>query len=465
MIRDDRRKQQLRSIVVSIICPVMLAACVATAGPAATSTATRDISTPTVTETSSPTPPVPASFPVEDATAVYGGFFKLDPAFAGLSSGTYLVAQSYATSLDELLYFTMDGSHYGEIGKLVEMPRPFDDGYLYHYFSWNLEQPSLLFLYSSSYFDTYSMNPQGSEIGSGRALIQYIDLLTGETKVWLATMRVDEKMLCYGEYLSDDFHWLSGNCWKDGENYVYLIDLLKGEGRYLYSPRTPCLSAGASYNNRGIRFPAGWTLSNWLSGENSLWARCMNDTQEIIMNCQIALPSGEFSCQQPSYDQSDYYQINRSPNGTKVAIWVEPNGQEEKRYIFVTDWDCIKDIQACREYVHIPIGYGFDGSGAVWNNTGTRFIWSKFAWAGNGPGLTTVGILDLNSGATTTISAPAGAYVQVVSPDDRWIVLKNDQDLMLLSINGQILRRLPRPDLPLRPGDWPPQYLGWLVIP
>jgi hypothetical protein len=175
------------------------------------------------------------------------------------------------------------------------------------------------------------------------------------------------------------------------------------------------------------------------------------------------LAGSEFSCQHPNYNQSDYHWMDRSPDGTKVAVWVSPNGRQQESYLFVTDWECTQDIQACTEYARTQVGNSealYNHVSTVWDRTGTKVIWSHHPLSSD-PAccLTSIGVADLETNTVTPFYGPLNSSVAAVSPDNAWMVLSSPDDLMLLSMNGQILRRLPRP------GDQAAGFLGWLVIP
>jgi hypothetical protein len=173
------------------------------------------------------------------------------------------------------------------------------------------------------------------------------------------------------------------------------------------------------------------------------------------MSCVVSPETGEFYCPQPA---GLYVPQAWSPDGGRVAINVQG---EQGRDLLITDISCLKDGQTCPEHLRVSISSpsnpaGFL-SGVAWEWSEDRVFWSTYNFQNFVEGYATIWNANLTTGEISSIGGPRGVRVDAVSPDGRWIVIISDEGLMLLSRNGQILRRLPE--------AWDGGVFGWLVIP
>jgi Tol biopolymer transport system component len=240
---------------------------------------------------------------------------------------------------------------------------------------------------------------------------------------------------------------VTGNCQKDGESSLYLIDLEQGSATTLHSSQPSCISMTGSN--------ISWDSYSWSPDGAWLFATCYEGNQEVT-SCLVSPERGVFSCSEPR----ESYQLKAwSPDGTRVAIYLPSS---EGRDLLITDRTCLQDVQACPEYLRAVISDLSDRSralgGVIWDAGGETVIWSTYPMDYTTAGFATIWIADLDTGTIDSIAAPRGANVRALSPDGRWFVLSSDEGWMLLSRNGQVLRRL---STEIDYYD----YLGWLVIP
>ncbi len=400
-----------------------------------TPTSTR-LPTLTPSPTHSLTPTTVPVFTIQNVDDLYPPVtFLFDPAFTNLQSGTYLIFNGN-------YYFSLDGLRWGRIGQ-VGTANP--DILVYFYGAQYPYMDDLNDLANTCSWTTGY--PQIAEV-----FICSFNLSKGWQHVWKAIFQPESGMTCYDVTLSPNYKWMSSDCWKDGERYLYFLNIQNGRSSLLHSTEFPCLSVQTAFPNR-------WDYYSWSPDGKWLSATC-TDGSHAYMSCLVSPETGEFYCPQPA---GWYVPEAWSPDSSMVALYVQV---EQGRDLLITDISCLKNAQTCPEHLRVSVSSpsnpaGFLG-GVAWDWSGERVVWSTYDFQNFEEGYASIWTADLMTGEISSIAGSRGANVEAVSPDGEWIVIYyyqnvNDNGLILLSKNGQILRRLPE--------AWDGGAFGWLVIP
>ena len=373
-----------------------------------------------------PTPTLLPAITIQDVDSQYpNGVFQFGQPVTNLKAGSYLVFPWD--------YYSLKGSKQGHIGSYENfMPSP--AGFTDHSMTSDIVDPEMMVASATTVL-----------VDNGTTKIYRIDniliwsfrLQTGKQHVWKVVFVPESGFLCTEVSVSPNHTWIAGNCRKGAENYLYFVNIQKRTVETLNSDEHSC-SISTKYPE------THWNYFSWSPDDKWLSATC-DDGSEALNSCLVSPISGEFACPLP---QQYYSPVAWSPDSTKVALL-------DQGSLLVTDRSCLQDIHKCPEYLRSPTMPQALG-GASWDETGNNIVWSTYDISVGQEGPATISIANLITGDRRKIAGPAGANVKAISPDEKWIVLSNHDGWMLLSMNGQILRRLPRDADP---------FLGWLVVP
>jgi len=277
--------------------------------------------------------------------------------------------------------------------------------------------------------------------------IRLVDYLTAEQHILKADFNPASDMQCNSVSVSPNHHWIAGNCWQAGENYLYFLNLQNGTSKTLHSPDHPCLSS--EYRSRN------WWYFSWSPDGQRLAVSC-ETSKQVYISCLVTPATNEFDCRPNGYYRPEAW----SPDGSKVVVFEEQIGRNDE--LLVTDAACFGSQSSCPEYYRSslepvweePGAYTFD---VVWDPTGNNIIWSVYANHLDQQGPTTIWVADLESGEKHSFDQARGTAIQSITPDGRWLLIQIDMvGLRLLSVDGQVLKGIP---------NFNGSFLGWLVVP
>ncbi len=387
------------------------------------------------------TPTPPKIFNIDADTHSTKNPLVFDPAYMNLQSGKYLVNIMSYVERQELMYYSLDGTRIGLVGKFLEIPDFWQEGYSYagaSSYTNDFLEPSYMGVLSRQK-DINTLD--SSDYPLIELVIQSANLRTTEQYVWEGVFLPGKGILCDDLTLSPNHEWLVWNCWVSGENYLYLINIWGETAKFIHSTEYPCLSD--EYGS------VSWWYFDWSPDSKWLFASCGEDWFNRTMSCLLSPDDGEIQCSSTS---SSYLPEAWSLDGSKVAI-------EQGDDLIITSPSCFIDSLSCPEYLHSSITSGTTLDSVIWSLDGNTVFWSSYPTDYTAKGYSTICSANLSTSAIDCFAGQIGVSLISLSPDGQWFVISFEDAVSglpvqaLLSTNGQILRRLEG------------LFEAWLVIP
>jgi hypothetical protein len=373
------------------------------------------------------------------------GFFEFDPGFTRLPSGTYLIGYSFHIEHPGMYYVSLEGTPRGYIGYLSGLDEFFAEGDSFPSDS-SLKTTSDGPEYMRIVGREYEIELSGSRrYALTEISIESVALQTRAQRRWKVIFRTEEENSCAGASLSPNHTWIAGNCLSKGVYYPYFLESQQWALKILDSQDLACVP-GSSLNN-------GWGFLDWSPAGDEVLMSCVVDS-ELVRACLVSLETGMYHCSSHLPPRQPIWSFD----GSRVAFYDSDHNE-----LLITDSRCLIETGPCVEYIRASLPDPYYTLNAAWGDDETTIAWSVHRDFVNGVDYADISIADLGSGAIRTLTGPKGAEVHAFSPGGEWLLLFDNyqaqveaSNWMLLSIDGQVLRRIP-PGLN--------DFWGWWVIP
>ena len=299
---------------------------------------------------------------------------------------------------------------------------------------------------------------------SGNLSVWVMDLSGKLLRNWSGTVVPDSETVCKAPRVSPLGKWMVGSCNSNDFSYPYILDLEEGKGNYL----TDDVSCKDPRND-------GWVGFGWNATEQSFQTFCQATRyDDKIYTCFISTENWYTKC---TYSGNYEWLISSSPDGNNgVRIDHIPDNEIDTptntvRIAMASPY-CLLELEACNNKTtyELPLYKWFSTHLIAtlmelkWSSSGNLLAWEITPRVGNGYGQTTTGVLNLKKPYDEIPFTTIRGTLLGFSPDEEWLLYKEDDSLVLLSVDNLLKQHL----LVSPPIDGKidfPGSMGWLVIP